>query len=201
MRYFVSAAVISFLFFSTSSLAADPASPAVLPDDATPLRQTDTIFDELRFGVLTSADNSETNEEDGQFITGMLFFDPWGHREAQGFDRLLRPRIHVGGTVATEDEANQVYAGLSWTADLNERFFLELGFGGTVHDGDLDANDGGDGPKLGCRTLFHEYVAAGLNFTERWSVIAHMEHSSHANLCDGPNNGLSRAGVMVAYKF
>jgi hypothetical protein len=201
MRHFISASFISFLLFSTSSFAADPASPAVQADSDAPLLQPGTIFDEVRFGVLTSADNSEVNEEDGQFITGMFFFDPWGHREAQGFERLLRPRIHVGGTVATEDEANQVYAGLSWTADLTDRFFLELGFGGTVHDGDLGFNDGGDGPKLGCRTLFHEYVAAGLNVTERWSVIAHIEHSSHANLCDGPNNGLSRAGVMVGYKF
>ncbi|MCJ8518189.1 hypothetical protein ABID21_000915 [Pseudorhizobium tarimense] len=191
---------IASAIYSTASFAADFAPAA--PLEAHPVaHEAGRIFDEARFGVLTSIDHSGANKEDGYFITGMLLFDPWGYTEAQGFDRLLRPRIHVGGTVATEDEANQIYAGFSWTANVTDRFFLELGFGGTLHDGDLDVSDGGDGPELGCRALFHEYVAAGLNVTEKWSVIAHLEHSSHANLCDGPNNGLSRGGLMVGYKF
>ena len=201
MRHFISAALIASAFFTSPSIAADLSRPTNPEETSVPLQRSDSIFDEARFGVLASVDDSEFYEEDGQFITGMLFFDPWAHREAQGWDRVLRPRIHVGGTIATENDTNQVYGGLSWTADITDRFFLELGLGGTLHDGDLDASDGGDGPKLGCRALFHEYLAAGLNVTEKWSVIAHIEHSSHANLCDGPNNGLSRAGVMVGYKF
>ena len=187
------------LLFSTSSVAADLAQPVASIEAPPVIEDSGRFFNEARVGVLASADNTATNEEDGAFITGMLLFDPWGHMEAQGFDRLLRPRIHVGGTVATEDEANQVYAGFSWTANLTDRFFLELGFGGTLHDGDLEGTS--DGPKLGCRALFHEYAAAGFNVTERWSVIGHIEHSSHADLCDGPNNGLTRGGVMVGYKF
>jgi len=193
-------AVIAVLL-PTGAFAADLSAPEAPIAMAAPVNETGGIFDEARFGILTGVDNSDVNEEDGAFVTGMLFFDPWGHMEAAGWDRLLRPRIHVGGSIATEGEANQVYAGFSWTANVTDRFFLELGFGGTLHDGDLDIGEGGDGPKLGCRALFHEYVAAGFNVTDRWSVIAHLEHSSHANLCDGPNNGLSRGGVMVGYKF
>lgn len=197
--YAVSA--VAAVLASNCAFAADlPAAEA--PISAVPVvEDTGRIFDEARFGVLTSVDSSDLNGEDGAFVTGMLLFDPWGHMDAAGWDRLLRPRIHVGASIATEGEANQVYAGFSWTANVTDRFFLELGFGGTLHDGDLDIGDGGDGPKLGCRALFHEYVAAGFNVTDRWSVIAHLEHSSHADLCDGPNNGLSRGGVMVGYKF
>ena len=194
-------AALVALLTSTSAFAADLSEPQSPVEAAPVARDARPIFDEARFGVLTSIDSSDFGKEDGAFVSGMLLFDPWDHMETTGWDRLLRPRLHVGGTIATENETNQVYAGFSWTANVTDRFFLEMGFGGTLHDGDLDEGDGGNGPKLGCRALFHEYVAAGLNVTDRWSLIAHLEHSSHAELCDGPNNGLSRAGVMVGYKF
>lgn len=193
MHRLLFAGIFAFLLSAPSSYSAEPFMSE--PETAA----TAPAFDEARLGVLTSID--EANEDDGAFVTGVLFFDPWGHSQAQGLDKLMRPRIHLGGTVATDDEPNQVFAGLSWTADLNERFFLELGLGGTLHDGDLDSSDGGDGPMLGCRALFREYVAAGFRLTENWNVVAQMEHSSHAKLCDGPNEGLSRAGVMVGYRF
>ena len=164
----------------------------------TPANAQEPIFDEARFGVLASVDNG--HHEDGVFATGMIFFDPWGHDAAQGIDKLLRPRIHLGGSLSTAGEISQVYAGFSWTADLTDRLFLEVGVGGAVHDGDLDYDDG-SGPALGCRLLFHEYAAAGFKLTDNWRLTAQIEHSSHAELCDGPNDGLSRAGVMVGYKF
>ena len=58
------------------------------------------IFDEVRFGALVSADKSPTNDERGAFVTGMVFFDPWNHDEAQGFERDLGD-IGGGGSIAT----------------------------------------------------------------------------------------------------
>lgn len=155
-----------------------------------------SAIDEARFGSLISVE-----DEDGAFLAGVLFFDPWGHNDTQGLEKLARPRIHVGSVLSTAGETNQVYAGLSWTANVTERFFLELGIGGTIHDGDLNDSDEGDGPKLGCRALFHEYAAAGYNVTDHWSVIAQVEHSSNAELCNGRNSGLSRVGMLVSYRF
>lgn len=184
--------VLILLFCATCAHAADL--------DPSPLETASdghiSAIDEARFGSLISVE-----DEDGAFLAGVLFFDPWGHNDAQGLDKLARPRIHVGSVLSTAGETNQVYAGLSWTANVTERFFLELGIGGAIHDGDLNDSDGGDGPKLGCRTLFHEYAAAGYNVTDNWSVIAQVEHSSHAELCNGPNNGLSRVGMLVSYRF
>jgi hypothetical protein len=186
------------LFFSVLLVAtghtADFAAVATVTDPVAP--KSNGIFDEARFGTLLSIE-----DEHGAFVTGLVLFDPWGREQAQGLDKLIRPRVHLGATVSTAGEANQVYAGFSWTANVTDRFSLELGFGGTLHDGDLDDSDGGDGPKLGCRALFHEYAAAGYNLTESWTISAQIEHSSHAELCDGPNNGLSRAGILVGYKF
>lgn len=170
------------------------------PGAVAPAFAQDMIFDEARFGVLGAIDNTYLNDEKGAFITGMLFFDPFDSDSATGWDRLARPRVHVGGDVSTAGEANQIYAGFTWTANLTERFFLEAGFGGTLTDAKKD-NDGTRGPFVGCAALFHEYLGAGVNLDKNWRVIAQVEHSSHAGLCGDDNSGLTRAGVLVGYKF
>lgn len=168
---------------------------------AAPSFADDQIFDELRFGSAIAVDKSRTNDERGSFHSLTVFFDPFDLEHAADWkEKLLRPRIHVGAALSTSDEANMAYAGFTWTANVTKKAFLEFGFGGTVHDGDLDY-DGSPGPKLGCHTLFRESIAAGYDITEHWRVLAQLEHSSHANLCGKTNNGLTRAGILVGYKF
>ncbi|MGE7369394.1 acyloxyacyl hydrolase [Neorhizobium sp. NPDC001467] len=190
---------------STSLLSFIAASALMISASATVAADMETaapkpIFDEVRFGALVASDKTTNNDERGAFVTGMVFFDPWNHDEAQGFEKLVRPRVHVGADVATAGEASQIYAGFSWTANVTDFLFLEAGFGGSLNNGDLDY-DGTRGPKLGCHTLFHEYAAVGVNLDPKWRIVGQIEHSSHANLCGEPNNGLTRAGVMVGYKF
>jgi hypothetical protein len=102
-------------------------------------------------------------------------------------------------TVSEKQACPRCDSGGTWTVNFNEKIFAEAGFGGVWHTGELDQND--DGPALGCRLLFHEYLGAGYNITQHWNVVAQVAHSSHANLCDGPNNGMTRAGLQVGYKF
>ncbi|HEV7309118.1 acyloxyacyl hydrolase [Ensifer sp.] len=168
---------------------------------AAPAFAADGVFDEMRFGVTTSIASGD-KQEDGVFPSFTLYFDPFGASGAADLgEKLLRPRVYTGAAVATSSNGvNQAYAGLSWTFDMTQRLFVEFGAGGTVHDGDLD-NPNGDGPQLGCRVLFREYAATGVRLDEHWNVSATVEHASHANLCDGPNNGLTRAGLALGYKF
>ncbi|MHC2489270.1 lipid A 3-O-deacylase [Sinorhizobium meliloti] len=107
-------------------------------------RAAENVFDELRFGATTSIGDG-SNQEDGVFPSVTVFFDPLGAGSANGLaEKILRPRIHAGASVATSSSgASEIYAGLSWDADITERFFIELGAGATVHDGDL--NDDGSG--------------------------------------------------------
>ena len=156
------------------------------------------IFDELRFGVSASVQSGHSREN-GVFPEVTALFDPFGYDETVGWQQLLRPRVHVGTSIGTSGEATQFFTGFTWTVDFNEKLFAEAGFGGVVHTGDLDDDD--DGPGLGCRLLFHEYVGAGYRFTRNWNVMAQIAHSSHANLCDGPNDGMTRAGLQIGYKF
>lgn len=161
----------------------------------------DPIFDEVRFGATLPVAGG-THKESGAFPSFTVLFDPLGAGNASTLtEKILRPRIHAGTSIATSSNGvNQIYGGFSWDADVTERFFVELGVGATVHDGELDGNDS-DGPRLGCRVLFREYAAAGYRFDANWNVSATIEHNSHANLCDGPNGGLTRAGLMLGYKF
>lgn len=163
-------------------------------------RAAETVFDELRFGTSASINGSGTHES-GIFPSATIFFDPLSSGEAATWQQsILEPRIYLGTSIATGEGVDQVYGGLAWTLDVTEKLFVELGLGGTVHNGDLN-DDGTNGPKLGCRFLFREQVAVGYRITDNWQILATADHSSHAHLCDGPNGGLSHAGLAIGYKF
>jgi lipid A 3-O-deacylase len=160
----------------------------------------ETIFDELRFGAGTSF-SAGNSHESGIFPSATIFFDPLSSGTAATWQQtILEPRIYLGASVGTGDGVDQVYGGFSWTADITNRLFIELGLGGTVHNGKLDGSNS-KGPDLGCRLLFREQVALGYRVTDNWQILATADHSSHANLCDGPNDGLSHAGLAIGYKF
>ncbi len=158
------------------------------------------VFDELRFGSSVSIASGE-KKENGLAPSLTVFFDPFAEMQAEGWKEIiLQPRLYLGASIGTGDTVNQVYSGVSFDVDVTEKLFLELGFGGTVHDGAV-RDDGSSGPKLGCRLLFREYAAAGYRFNDRWQILATVDHSSHANLCDGPNDGLTHAGLSIGYRF
>ncbi len=157
------------------------------------------IFDEMRFGATASIQGGGSHE-DGVFPEVDLFFNPFSYDPAASWkDQLLHPRLMVGTSIGTAGSADQLYGGVTWDVTFSNKTFVEAGFGGVVHNGNL--RDENDGPKLGCHLLFHEYVGAGYNFDAHWSLMAQVAHSSHADLCDGPNSGMTRAGLLVGYKF
>lgn len=158
------------------------------------------IFDELRFGVSASLSRGNSHES-GIFPSATIFFDPLSSGTATTWQQtILEPRIYLGASVGTGDGVDQIFGGFSWTADITSRLFVELGLGGTIHNGKLDGSSG-KGPDLGCRLLFREQIALGYRVTDNWQILATADHSSHANLCDGPNDGLSHAGLAIGYKF
>jgi len=180
---------IFLLLSSSASMAADMSQAAAEP----------RIFDELRFGASGSIATGH-NHENGVFPEVQLLFNPFGYNpDGDWKDQLTHPRIHLGTSIGTGGSADQLYSGLTWTMTYSSGIFTEAGFGGVVHNGNLTAEN--DGPKLGCHLLFHEYVGAGYKFDNKWSLMAQVAHSSHADLCDGPNGGMTRAGLLVGYKF
>lgn len=187
----------SFLAISSIFVAGQSAAIAA---DAVAVAPAPKIFDELRFGASGSIQNGNEHEK-GVFPDVEVLFNPFGYNPTADWkDQLAHPRIHLGTSIGTSGSATQVYAGLSWTLTHSNGIFTEAGFGGTVHTGNID-DWREHGPMLGCRFLFHEYAGLGYNFNSHWNMMAQIAHSSNANLCDGPNGGMTRVGLLVGYKF
>lgn len=154
------------------------------------------LVDEVRIGV-GGVIQSDSSRDKGAVGSAEVYFAPFQSSHTGAAGVLLEPRIQLGvsgGPSATD----QAYAGLNWHIPLGDTFFAEAGIGGTVHNGSLDS---GDGPRLGCRLLFREHVALGIRITDTINLMATADHSSHANICDGPNDGLTHAGIALGVKF
>jgi lipid A 3-O-deacylase len=112
----------------------------------------------------------------------------------------LIPRPHVGATVNFAGKTSQAYAGATWTYDVTNRIFVEGTFGGEVNDGHTGNVVPAGFNKVGCNVLFRESASLGYRFTEHWSLMGTIEHSSNAGLC-GQNRGLTNAGARIGYSF
>ena len=156
------------------------------------------IFDEVRAGATTFWQGGDNGDEDGIYVTGQVLFDPFiPPLENRYLDILLRPRPHLGGSLATGGGSSQLFGGLTWTVPLPSIVFLEASFGGTIHDAPLE-----NAPiAVGCRVLFRESIGLGLELGPHWRVIGGIDHSSHANLCGNDNDGLTHVGGSIGYRF
>jgi hypothetical protein len=155
---------------------------------------------EVRGGVFAHSvdeamfDASRIEDVNVELLLGLPLVD-----QMTGPAVMLRP--HVGATINTEDLESMVYAGATLTVPLfGLPLFVEGSFGGAIHNGDLD-NAVFPARDLGCSVLFRESASLGVQITEAASVMATVEHASHAGLCGDDNRGLTNFGVRVGYKF
>ena len=158
-------------------------------------------FNEVRGGATFFIESNSRSRENGVFVNGeVLLASPFPTWSDPLVDALLRPRPHLGTTIATAGGTSELYAGLTWDFPLVGGFFLDASFGGAWHDGDLNAVPGRRGPALGSRFLFRESVGLGYRFNAQWNVLVEIDHASNAGLAS-PNDGLTHAGVLVGYRF
>jgi hypothetical protein len=157
------------------------------------------VPDEIRGGVFAhSVDESvfdASRIEDAN--VELLFAIP----SLDAITNLGQLRPHVGATLNFGGLESMVYAGMSWTIPIPQTpLFVEGSFGGAIHNG---AVTGAAAPArdLGCRVLFRESVSLGAMITDQASIMATIEHASHASMCSGQNRGLTNAGVRIGWKF
>ena len=160
-------------------------------------------LDEARLGVLAQGwGGPGAHREQGAAINLEALF-----KSPEFLSAIGGPRPVLGATVATDPEAtNQIYAGLDWTIDFGDRFFVSGLVGGAIHDGETKFDPLTDGPRIGdtvfygCRALFRLSADLGYRLTERVSVSAHIAHISNAGLCQ-VNEGLDQTGIRIGYRF
>lgn len=181
-----------------AELAAQPTADLFAPE---PAAERGGFVDEIRLGAGLFADERPEVREDGVFLSGEILFGKFvAERDNRILNVLLRPRPHVGGLVSTDGGTNQIYAGLTWDVPLTERLSIEASFGGTLHDGRRGRAPVQNGPELGCSLHFRESLALAYDVTDRWRVVASVDHSSNSGICS-PNDGLTHVGLWAGYRF
>lgn len=160
------------------------------------------FIDELKLGVLRhDAGIFGNHKEDGVDINlETRFVSP------DFLHPLFSPRPHLGVSVNTDGNTNQLYAGLTWSFTLlrglfstSDSFYLDASIGGAAHDGKLDV-ESSDRKALGSRFLFRESLELGYSFTPSQSISIMLDHVSNANLANR-NEGLDNLGIRYGIKF
>lgn len=168
------------------------------------------ITDEVKFGILDHDAARTQQKEHGVDINGELIFTAPGwfldDRNPAWVNVLVNPRPMIGFSVNSVGDTSQFYFGGVWRVNLWSRvlggqnqIFTDFGFGGAIHDGNLDARD----PRreaLGSRVLFHLSADVGYAFNDHYSVSGYYEHDSNGGFARF-NRALNNAGVRVGYRF
>ena len=153
------------------------------------------IVDEVRLGGAALPDNGQHY---GYVHFEALFsalppvetFDP-------NIAWLFSPRPLVGAKVSLQGKTNQVFAGIAWHLPVPAPFFVEVSFGGLMHDQELfRAYPDRPGP-LSTRLMFRESIAVGYQIDRRWRILAFADHGSNGGL-GYRNIGVNSYGLMLA---
>jgi lipid A 3-O-deacylase len=160
------------------------------------------IVDEVRVGALAhDVTLGGSHVESGVDINAEILF-----RSPSFLSFAFSPRPHLGGSVNSDGNTDQVYLGLTWEATLfrgmfrqGDRLFVDLSLGGAYQDGYLNGAPP-DRKRLGSSILFRESVEIGYGLTPAVSVSAFVDHISNANLA-GHNAGITNVGGRIGYKF
>lgn len=151
---------------------------------------------EFNLGVLDhDTDNlwSGFNREDGVDINAEVLFGSLGS--------AVGGQVHpaLGVSINTVGDTSKAYAGLRWRHPIGEGFFVGLGLGAAVHDGETDFVSR-DRKALGSRVLWHIPVEAGFMISRDYAVSVYFDHVSNAYLAD-ENEGMDTIGVRVGRRF
>jgi len=157
----------------------------------------DGLFHELKFGVLDHDTpdlwSGFRAEPDSVALNFEALFSPY----FAFLGGTVRPAL--GASINTEGETSNVYLDARYQYEFQNGFFVGLGVGGTVHDGQLTLKDWNQ-KALGSRVLFHIPLEIGYRIDAHNSISAYFEHMSNAYTVD-PNEGLDRLGVRYGYRF
>jgi len=110
----------------------------------------------------------------------------------------IRPAI--GGTINTRGDTSHGYIDARWQYDTPFGFYVGLGLGAAIHNGEIGPEGGPDHKWLGSRVLFHIPAEIGYRLDTHNSVSVYFEHTSNAYTATY-NEGMDRIGIRYGYRF
>lgn len=117
------------------------------------------------------------------------------------FTAALIPRFHLGAS-ANFNGTRYAYAGATWTVDISKTVFVEASLGAAVNDGKTGAILPENRLAVGCNTGTREAAALGVRLTDRWSLVATLEHFSTLGCSDRDKpRGPANFGAKLGYSF
>ncbi|MGE7468406.1 acyloxyacyl hydrolase [Bosea sp. NPDC003192] len=122
------------------------------------------------------------------------------------FANAFVPRFHLGSSLNVNG-TQYAYAGATWTFDVSQSVFLEASLGAAVNNGKTGAVIPENRLNVGCNTGARSAAALGFRLSDRWSLIATLEHFSTTGCSDNPlanagnPRGPSNFGARLGYTF
>lgn len=111
------------------------------------------------------------------------------------------PRFHIGSSV-NFNGTRYAYAGATWTADLTKVVFVEASLGAALNDGKTGQVVPENRLNVGCNAGTREAAALGVRLSDRWSLVATLEHFSAAGCSDRDKpRGPANIGAKLGYSF
>lgn len=152
--------------------------------------------DEIRLGLLYHDLGvwSGSSNEQGLDVNGELIFSP----AAQVLHGSLRPNL--GFSLSTSGDTSKIYGGGVWEYRWPAGWFVDLGLGLAVHNGETEAEDAEDRNQLGSPVLFRLSFELGFTVRQRHQISIMFDHISNAYLA-APNEGLDTLGLRYGYRF
>ena len=163
---------------------------------------------ELRAGV-----GYETHApEFGASFVGDYLFPP-----LKALHFVGSPRPYIGTQISLQGNTDFAQAGLIWRLQRGGRFYLDLGAGLAVHDGDINVPP----PMVGLspeenayrrherdahnqfqhEVLYHATFALGWRLNPKWALEFDGQHWSNGHLGTNTNDGADSLGLRAAYHF
>jgi hypothetical protein len=111
------------------------------------------------------------------------------------------PRFHIGSS-ANFNGTRYAYAGATWTVDLSRSVFVEASLGAALNDGKTGGVIPENRLNVGCNAGTREAAALGVRLSDRWSLVATLEHFSATGCSDRDRpHGPANFGAKLGYTF
>ncbi len=153
-------------------------------------------IDEIRLGLLYHDLGTwgGSDREEGIDVNTELIFSPF----VAVLGGTLRPNL--GFSVNDSGGTSKLYGGGVWQYQWNNNYFVDVGLGITVHNGETDNDALPDKNQLGSPILFRLSFETGRVFKQHHLISIMFDHVSNAYLAD-PNEGLDTLGIRYGYRF